>query len=185
MTALPHPTPPSVPADAPASEAGTQRRSTFAHLRPAVEVRLAAEPRLRSVPDPHLAELAEVALRHDNALAGREPQVSRALSVMVPGSGLYTDRPTSPGEIIRRARYGQQVPSTGPLRTASIGYGYTIAAFKITLRTVEWVIEHPARLAVASVLVGLLLLIPFGRQVLAWLLYPAAWAYGLLTPEAE
>ncbi|WP_020421124.1 hypothetical protein [Amycolatopsis sp. ATCC 39116] len=96
-------------------------------------------------------------------------------TVFTPEAGLYTDRPPSIAEAIRRAKHGRQLAADGPLRKISIAHGYVAAANKAAVRTWEWIVDHQARFAVFLLLLGLALVFPPTRQLIAWLLYPVAW----------
>lgn len=97
-----------------------------------------------------------------------------------PQSGLYTDRPLSLAEEWRRARDGAQLAERGPLRTAESAYGVVAVANKAAVRTWEWVVDHPARLAGVTALLALAAAFPGTRPLLAALLYPFAWAHAAL-----
>jgi hypothetical protein len=92
-----------------------------------------------------------------------------------PDSGLYTDRQPSIAETMRRAKAGRQLADTGPLRVLGTAHGYVAAANKAVVRTWEWVVDHPARLAVFTALMVLAVAFPPTRQLLAWLLAPITW----------
>lgn len=117
----------------------------------------------------------------------RAPTVDRAAmlawlkAAVTPESGLYTDRPASVGEIVRRAQHGTHLPEQGPMRAVSKGYGYVAAANKVTVRTWEWIVDHPARLAVVVVLLTVAIAFPVTRHLLGYLLAPITWVQqGLL-----
>lgn len=77
-------------------------------------------------------------------------------TAFTPQSGLYTERPLSASEVLRRAKHGQQLADSGPLRMASIAGSWMQAAGKLTLRTIEWLLfEHAARTFLVAALLGL------------------------------
>lgn len=99
-----------------------------------------------------------------------------AVTTFTPESGLYTERQPSIEETLRRAKHGQQLPDSGPLRAASKAYGYGAAAAIAALDTARWIVAHPARLAVLGVLLTLATLFPATREVMSILLAPFVWA---------
>lgn len=104
-----------------------------------------------------------------------------ARSTFTPQSGMWTQRPLAPDEVMDRARRGSHLADAGPLRTAAIADSYVAAGTKAALRCGDWLLDHPARRVVAAVLLTALLLYPPTRTALGWALAPAAWAHGLLT----
>lgn len=103
------------------------------------------------------------------------------VQVFTPASGLYTERQPTIAEIVRRARDGDQLPDSGPLRFASQAHGYSHAAFVVVADTAKWLAAHPARLGVLCALVAVALAFPATRHVAGFLLTPVAWAHQALT----
>ncbi|RAS57831.1 hypothetical protein C8D87_12114 [Lentzea atacamensis] len=167
---------------------GDEKLADVRFLRPELTQ---TAPQATAEPEPETAELevikpAEVVARDDLGAGRRKPGpalVLAARELIVPHSGLYTDRPATPAEIVRRARLGSQVPAAGVLRAASTAYGYGAAGATVLLRTVEWVIRHPARLGLAVLLLALALAFPATRQVAVFLLTPFTWAHDALAAE--
>lgn len=141
----------------------------------------------------HAVPLIEATAEPEPPTSTVEPGVptrSRALvtetvtwlrTAFVPDSGLYTDRQPSIAETMRRAKHGGQLSAVGPLRTASTVHGYGAAANKAVALTWMWIVDHPARLGVVTVLVVLAIVYPPTRHVLGVLLTPAVWAQQALT----
>lgn len=98
-----------------------------------------------------------------------------------PQSGLWSQRPAAPDEVLDRARRGSQVAAVGPLRTLSIADGYAAAAVKVLLRCGDWLLEHPARRLVAAVLLAVALVYPPTRVAIGYALTPIAALADLLT----
>lgn len=107
--------------------------------------------------------------------------IAWAREAVTPQSGLYTDRPPAVDEIVARAKRGAHLPETGPLRTAARIDGYVVAANKVAVRTWEFVVDHPARRITVAALLALAVLYPPTRAVLAFLLWPLAWAQQALS----
>ncbi|GAB2763224.1 hypothetical protein GCM10027174_44890 [Salinifilum aidingensis] len=175
--------------DATAKESTPDSAAELRHLHPV--------PDDGPVPDETTAQsLDEVASAEPDASAtapdGAEAAPSRFrvdLSALLawgrvtftPQSGMWTQRPLAPDEVMDRARRGSHLADAGPLRTAAIADSYAAATTKAVLRSADWLLDHPARRVVATVLLTALLLYPPTRTVLGWALAPAAWAHGLLT----
>ncbi|TDX84964.1 hypothetical protein [Amycolatopsis arida] len=157
MAALPND---NAPAPDPSTTAPEQERTAVSRHLHAVDTDLAAEP-----PAP-----------------GGQPAAAAAWlrAAFTPDSGLYTDRQPSIAETVRRARHGSQLAERGPLRTASIGYGWVAAANKAVCATWVWIVDHPARLAVVTTLAALALAFPPTRQLAVWLLTPVVWLHAAL-----
>lgn len=134
---------------------------------------------LRPVPPEDITEAPDEVTAKAEA-ADRGGVAAWLREVAVPGSGLYTDRQPSVSEIVRRARRGSQVAAHGPLRALSTVHGYVAAANKAVATTWVWIVDHPARLFVATVLLALAVVYPPTRHLLVWLLAPFAWAYDAL-----
>lgn len=96
-------------------------------------------------------------------------------AAFTPGSGLYTDRQPSVAETVRRAKRGGQLADHGPLRVMAVGHGYFAAVNKAVCQTWIWVVDHPARLVVAGVLLTLAISFPTTRHLLGLLLTPVVW----------
>lgn len=101
-------------------------------------------------------------------------------AVFVPDSGLYNDRQPSIAETLRRARLGPQLANGGALRRLSIAHGYLAAANTALVDTWKWIVNHPARLGVFVVLLGVAIAFPVTRHLLAALLAPIAWTQHML-----
>lgn len=121
----------------------------------------------------------------DEAAKDDEPGLAHraaiwAADTFTPHSGLYADRQPSIEETVRRASHGGQLPDAGPLRTAAQAHGYLAAANTALCDTWKWVVNHPARLAVFSVLIALAVAFPPTREALSILLTPFVWARAAL-----
>jgi|GEM_PF-5807645 len=102
------------------------------------------------------------------------------VQAFTPCSGLYTERQPTIAETVRRARDGDQLPDSGPLRLASQVHGYGHAAFSAAVDTAKWLTAHPARLAVLFTLLAVALAFPTTRHMAGFLLTPFAWAHTAL-----
>ncbi len=163
-----------------------------------------AEPRhLHPVPDDATVPTDPAAQSTDEAASAEgeastigdeaaEPTLSRSRvdasallawgrATFTPDSGLLSTRPLAVDEVLNRARHGSQLADAGPLRAVSTVHGYTAAAVKTALRSIDWIVEHLARSAVGLVLLTALLIYPPTRMVLGYALTPAVWAHDVLT----
>lgn len=96
-------------------------------------------------------------------------------AVFVPDSGLYADRQPSIAETVRRARHGRQLADRGALRGLGVAHGYLAAANTAVVDTWKWIVNHPARLITFVALLGLAIMFPPTRHLIAMLLTPIAW----------
>src|SRR5699024_898649 len=117
-----------------------------------------------------------------------EPDGSRVAALaawawlaFTPASGLYTARQPRLEDTVGRARDGDQLPDSRPLRLASQAHGYSHAAFVAVADTAKWIAAHPARLGVLAALVAVALAFPATRHVAGFLLTPFAWAHTALS----
>ncbi|GAA4891285.1 hypothetical protein [Saccharopolyspora cebuensis] len=156
---------------------------------PVAGSRTAEEETVRPVR--HLSAVEELALDDEEVLllgeatgtergAGGVGRAGRWLAALRPQAGILSDPQPSVTEELRRARCGEHLASQGWLRRAATGYGYAAAGNAVVAVTWRWVVDHPARLAVVSVLLGLAVLWAPSRQVLIWLLWPLAAAHEAL-----
>lgn len=141
------------------------------------------ERHLHAVPETLVETTTDIPVVTDDAEAGdiRPAWTIWLADAAKPQSGLYTDRPLSLAEEWRRAREGAQLSDRGPLRTAESAYGVLAVANKAVVRSWEWVVDHPARMAGVGALVALMAAFPGTRPLLAALLYPFAWAHNALS----
>lgn len=95
--------------------------------------------------------------------------VSRMLGELTPPA-FWGQATPSAAEEINRARHGQHLQASGPLRAASIGAAWVAAGFTVRDQFKIWLRAHPARLVTAGILLGLLLVSP-ARPMVAWLLF--------------
>lgn len=106
--------------------------------------------------------------------------VDTVAAVFTPDSGLYRQRQPSIEETLARAKHGRQLPEAGPARTAARAYGYAAAANRVLASTWCWVVDHPARAAIATVLIAVALAWSPTRIAAGWVLAPFSWAHTAL-----
>lgn len=83
----------------------------------------------------------------------------------------FWSEPTpSPAEEFNRAQHGRHLQSSGPMRTAAIGYAAISGAWNTKDKAKIWVRSHPARTVTVGLLLVGLLLSP-ARPVVATLLF--------------
>jgi hypothetical protein len=168
VSALPFETTPSPPATASAADHSAGPR----HLH--------AVPRDTESPAEITTEFAPVGAdpADDTETISVDPAGGAATwmrTVFVPDSGLYVDRQPSIAETVRRARHGRQLADRGALRGLGVAHGYLAAANKAVAHTWVWIVDHPARLVTFVALLGLAIMFPPTRHLIAMLLTPIAW----------
>lgn len=83
----------------------------------------------------------------------------------------WTEPTPSPAEELNRAQFGTHLQASGPLRNAAVGYSWVAGALNTKDKAKIWVRSHPTRLITAVLVVGLLLVSPTTRPVVAWILF--------------
>lgn len=83
---------------------------------------------------------------------------------------LWTEDTPSPASELNRARHGRHLQATGATRSAAIGYAIVAGGWNTKDKAKIWLRAHPARIAVALLLLGLLLVSP-ARPLVAWVLF--------------